>query len=746
MLALLLVCAVVIYWPARRCGLISDAWELLRIADLGLPDALLAQLGYHVIPVTHLVSTVLWNTFRLWEPGYQLANLAELVLVAWGIYFLGVRLFERRLPALLAALLLLANASFYELTMWPVIGNFQFVAALLQLCGLWVAHRALRAERPLRWIALFALAAVLAFFTYEPAISLRAAGVLYAALVPRDRAEGWSPREMWSRARGLLAGGVVALVPMLAAKLFAVHSGNTALFLPRSLPEIEQRLHFAVRAVVSIFTLRGSGEAVDVVLFPLLVIPGPWSISHDAHLVLWLVALAAATLLVLVRGRQPAVSFLLLWFWSCVIVVSIATTMVSRQYLLAAMPASILLAYAIVRVADAIARRWMVESPAAAGALAFLAFGLLAGGAKSDIVRAAALHREATEAARSIRDLVAPRASQVEEVAILNLPAWLHRHGIGAAAFVNGTWPMMRLALGGALPDKRLNLYTTASSTPPGVWASGTRPIAVTDLGEKIVDPARLVLWFDPARNRIVELNAATWRFPERYSATGMPQMTWSGGPVPALAVRAGETLELPLARPSASRWGFIRFAHAEVNGGFDVLEEGEVRLRFRPDRVRAPGWITQAFPLSAGEGVTHISIRALGDLQVSELGSLPPPASYAPEAAPDFNWWMQAEPVVVVSTPTSFPVSTSKCGAGPCELVVEYLGGADGDAVIRVDDGRQSGILASQERKVEWRTVRFSVVSGEASAPRVVTIEPRGPKPVLVRRLEAAAAQNGSS
>ena len=37
-----------------------------------------------------------------------------------------------REPNNVEALLLLANASFYELTMWPVIGNFQFAAALLQ--------------------------------------------------------------------------------------------------------------------------------------------------------------------------------------------------------------------------------------------------------------------------------------------------------------------------------------------------------------------------------------------------------------------------------------------------------------------------------------------------------------------------------------------------------------------------------------------------------------------------------------
>ncbi|MFA6957511.1 MAG: glycosyltransferase family 39 protein [Thermoanaerobaculia bacterium] len=506
-LALLGLVLTILYWPARRCGVISDAWELLGIADRGLPEALFASLGYHVIPVTHFVSTILWKTFGLWEPGYQLANLGELLLVAWGVYFLGLRLFGRPLVALLASLLLLANASFYELTMWPVIGNFQFVAALLQLAGLYAVHRAIRGEKSLRWLLMFGLAAVLSFFTYEPAISLLPAGVIYAALIPPEGGDrSW--RQMWARSRGLLVVSVVALAPMLVSKALAVRAGNTAFFLPSYGSDVALRLHYVVRAVLGIVTLRGSDGPTHALFYGFCPAPAIFSHRHYATIVAWLAVLGIATLFALFRSRQPAIPFLLLWFWDYVFVTSVATTMQSRMYLLAAMPAALLMAWGIFRVCDRLGSMTGREPAAVSATLAFVTFGLLAAGAKSDIDDVAALHREATVAARRIREIVEPRALSVDEVALVNLPGKIVRDGMGAYAFVNGTWPMMRLALHGALPPERLKLYTTSATVEPGRYANGTVPIDVAALARKMADSRAIVLVFDERNNTIVELGA----------------------------------------------------------------------------------------------------------------------------------------------------------------------------------------------------------------------------------------------
>jgi hypothetical protein len=741
-LALLAIAAGVLYWRVLRCGLISDAWELLGIAALGLPEALFQPLSYHVIPVTHLISTILWNTFGLWEPGYQIANLGELVLSAWVVYFLGVRLFGRPLVGLLAALLLLANASFYEVTCWPVIGNFQIVAGLLQLGGLFAAHRAVRSPRPALWAALFGLAAVLAFFTYEPAVSLLPAGVLYAALVPPEGGDrSW--RQLWRRAAPLLIASVVAFVPMLAAKIHATSTGNTALFLPENLDAVRTRLHFIIRGCIGIFTLRGSDAAAYTLFYPAGRPPAWGSAYHHTLIFGWFGLMGVLTLLGLFKSRQPAIPFLLLWFWLHIGIVSVATIIVSRQYYLAAIPAALLLAWAIFRVTDAIAARSARSrhDPALlSAALAFLVFGLLAAGAKSDLDDAAALHRDATVAARQLRAQIAQRAAvgPLDEVALLNLPARIVKNGVGAFAFVNGTRPMVWLGLEGRIPRASVNFYTTHTRADPGVFANGTHPITLTELGGKIADARRLVLWFDPRSRTMVELTPAAWQIPEEHTPATTPFLYWNAGSEPSLQILPGESVELPLDPEEPGSWVALKFAHGNPALSFDVLEGEVPRLQIRPREILLPAWPVLAFPVSDAAGTKSLTIRPQAELSIGGLWSFEPPERYSPGTAPFLSWWMKADPTLVVAEPLRLPLSTARCPPAGCALTFEALVAPGRDATFSVESGARMDLAPPAGAPSVWRTLTLAAGPRQGDDPIVLRIEPRGPLPVFLHWIEA--------
>ena len=737
-LALLSLATAVLRWRELRCGVLSDAWALLRIASMGLPEALFVELSYHVIPVTHLISTVLWNLFGMWEPGYQIVNLAELVLAGWLLYLFGLRLFSgtnRQLVSLVAALLLVANSSFYEVTSWPVIGNFQIAAGLLQLGGLFAVQRS---ARPAPWLALFGLAAVLAFFTYEPAVSLLPAGVLYAALVPLPGGDrSW--RQMARRAAPVLAAAVLAFVPMLAVKIWAASSGSAALFLPEDLHTAAIRLQFLLRSSLSVFTLRGSDEAVVLLYHPAGWAPAWGSVLHVAFFAAWLAVLGSLTLLAPLRSREPALLFLGLWFWIYAGTVSVATLFVSRQTFLAAIPASLLMAWGICRLADAAAGAFArpEDRRVVSAVLALLAFALLALGAKSDIDASASLHRQAKLASRRLRELIVQRvaAGPVEEIAVVNLPARILDQGVGAFAFVNGTQQMTLLTTNSVAVTQSIRFYGTSPDLRN--LANGSIHLSLTELARRIEDPGCLVLWFDPQSRTVIELNRTSWRAPREISPETLPFLSWEQAAPPRLRIPPGQSLEVPLALETPDSWGAVQFARGNPGLSFDIAEGGAPRLQVRPRKIGTPGWPVATFPLSAGAGTKALAVRAQTETWVSGIWSFVPPERYTPATSPFLTWWLKADPTLMVYEETlRLPLSTRRCPRSGCAVTIEYLAAPGRDVTFSVEGGERRELTFPAGTPPDWRTLTLR--SGEPGASAVLRIEPRGPQPVFLHSIEA--------
>src|SRR5262249_22535039 len=152
----------------------------------------------------------------------------------------------------------LANSSFYEVPFWPTVGNFQSLAAILYLAGIFAVRRAFRSPRPWPWLLLFSLSGLAAFFTYEPAVSLLGVGVLYAVLLPDGEGEDLRRRGRIRRLRPVLGWSLPAAAVVLGSKAYIASQGYHALFLPGDWQGLRLRVYLLVRGCVAIFSLVGA--------------------------------------------------------------------------------------------------------------------------------------------------------------------------------------------------------------------------------------------------------------------------------------------------------------------------------------------------------------------------------------------------------------------------------------------------------------------------------------------------------
>ena len=506
----------IFYWRAFASGVISDGWVLLEIGSRGLARAPFAILSYHAIPVANLFIAILWKLFGLKEPWYQLLNLAELTTVGWLLYRLGRHLFAEARIGLLASLLFLSNSSFYDVPLWPVVGNFHSLSALLYLAALFAVHRAVRSARPATWVWSFALASLAAFFTYEPAVSVLAAGLFYAVLVPVGAAEPGGGRTGLARARLLAPALLTAAAVILASKVWAAAAGHTALIPPNGLEGLVIRLYLLVRACIALFSLRGADPALYAVFSFGSFTPIGTRAFH-AFLGAWLLVLTGSAAILVWKAREPTVRLLVLWLAAHLLAVSAGVDIVSRHFYLAALPASLLTSWALWRGADrmasALARLPSFDglgmSPSQAGAVLVLPIvTLLAAGARTDLDSAAAVHLEATQATRQITDLVHRRllaSAAPPRVVLVNMPAILIRDGMAAFTFGNGLTEQLRLTTAGRVYWP-LSVYTRTDEAP-GTFADKSQPITLSGLSALVRDPGVLVLMFDPRSRTVVELD-----------------------------------------------------------------------------------------------------------------------------------------------------------------------------------------------------------------------------------------------
>ncbi len=718
----------ILYRRAFASGLIGDSWVLLEIGRRGITKAPFVLLSYHFIPVANLFVALLWKLFRLHEAAYQALNLLELAVVAWLAARLGRGLFAEARVGLLAGLLFLANSSFYDVPLWPVVGNFHSLAAMFYLAALF----ALRTESPARRNGLFALFTLLGFFTYEPTLSVLAVGALYVFFAPfaGEGTADW--RAGLSRVRALLPAllGVPAVV--LASKIWASRHGSVPFFVPHDLQALTIRGFLLVRACLGLFSLRGADPALYAIFSFGSFVP----IGGRAFLTLvaaWLLALGALAAWLLVKG-SPAVRFLTAWLTLHLLMVAAGIEMVSRHYYLAALPASLLASRALWRGAEGavafLVRRSLLPAPglptAHAGTfLLLLPLTLLMTGAWTDLDAAAAVHREATAASRAVTALVARclAADPAPRIVTVNLPTILVRDGMAAFTFGSGLNEQLRLVF-----DDRLRkpLYThTYSTGAQGAFAGASQEITFSRLGSLIRQPGNLVLRFDPWSRRVVEADQPSWTVPRAYLRDTAPLLEWQEGEWPWLRLAAGSPLELPLAVPPEGGWIALRYLHGPetsfaVTAG-DAGDAGETPALAVDAKAGPADWPVALFPISPSSGTAApltLRLSPRSEVWLAGVWSFSPPAAYTPETAPFLPWNLRPFAAFSLTEPIRLPLAAASSGASSVVIRLEVLAEPGRGFSLALGDAPAQSFDFSPLAPPEWRTLDVPAPPGTAGGP----------------------------
>lgn len=742
-LVLLALYTAILYARAFAIGVLSDGWVLLEIGSRGFREAPFVLLDYHTIPVTNLLMVVLWKVVGLAEQWYQVVNLAEFVLVGWALYLFGAALFRQPRVGLLASLLFLANSSFYEVPLWPTVGNFQSLAALLYLAALASVHRALGSVRPWPWIALFTLCAGAAFLTYEPTVSVLAVGALYALIAPARPGGAFASVGRWRRAFAVAALSLPVIAIILASKLYALSEGHGAMFLPSSWPDLHLRLHLIVRGCIGIFSLIGADHTLYRILTFNLVPPGG-SPLHVAFVSVWALGLVFGAALFTWRTRSLAARFTVLWFALHMLTVGTAIDVVSRHLYLGALPGALLSAWLLWGGADH-AAAWLgrrgrlpaphVSPPRVAIVLVFLVLVLLTWGASIDRGVATTLHVEATRASRQLVALVRQRLAQspstTPRIALVNMPATVVQDGVAVFAFVNGLDQMLWLTTGTGDPE----LFHTYARTGAR-FAKESRPLTLSELHRRAHDPSSLVLTFDRRTRTVMEANRTTWRLPEKYDAESAPFLEWHRGAWPWFRVYANQPLELPFEVRTEPAWLAIRYLRTP-GAAFTVTTGSRPALGIRAPDTATPSWPVVTAPLETASERADVTLSPGSEVWLAGVWSFTPIERYSPETASFLAWESPPFPNLphfVVTDTIRLPLSASPCAERSCTLRVDYLAerGRNFTLVVEGSPGRTFDFdrLAAPE----WRSERVPITPSRGI---VVRIEPRGPAALVFRALE---------
>jgi hypothetical protein len=502
-----------LYAPSAGIGLLSDAYYVLGHVSRGLLHSLSWDGSYHYYPVANAFWAVLWKLFGLSALGYQVVSLAQFVGNGWLLYLFGRWLLGDWRVALLGSLLFLGSSAAYEVTCWPVNGNLHNLAATFYLLALGLLWGGVRSSRPALWGWLFGLVTALAVFTYEPTVTLAAVGACQVALLAA--ADAGEPVRRWLRRRAsllllvrLVGPGVLAVLAGLLVRAGFVLAGMQATAAPADYPF---QLFLLVRAVLAIFTLTGADPLLY--RFYSLGIPNAWGTEVSRGLLwAWTAAMAGLALAALWRDRRPAVRGLVAWFSVHLVLLHLVTAVVSRHFLIPAIPGSLLLALALWhgarRAAARLPRRG--RRPFAGGTRAALVWTIAAAAVAALLVhsaiyvrRAVDVHLEATAATRAVREAIAAgrqRRPQARRLLLLNMDAILSRGGLGAFTFDNGLAQMVEFHFPGEFA--RVELGFTEEAEPGGHWANGSAAIGRRELSRRLADRRWIVVRFERASRR----------------------------------------------------------------------------------------------------------------------------------------------------------------------------------------------------------------------------------------------------
>lgn len=719
-----------LYAPVLGFYFMADAWNLLEHARRGFFQALLSPLGAHHVPVAGVFNNLLWGFFGANPTAWAVVLLALLAALGTALQRLGTRLLGSAPLAFLASLLFTANASFHEVSLWPVVGGVHLLAALFVVVALLAAADLADGgpARPGVFASSWRLAGWLtaAYFTEHdtlPALLLVALWLIWARL----RAHGVGLTGV-GRLLGRRDEVAFLLQTLLPLALLLVAAIVTRVYLEAPTSAGGDRAYWLVRGLLSVFSLHASHDA----LHALLTLGGntPIDTLSTARCVGgWLLAGLLAMILVL-RRASPGVSVLALWLLLQAAYTGLVHTFVPRHALLLALPAALLTLHALATLA----RRLPAPGFGPWGLPAFAVL-LLVAGAQADVARAARAYGASSLANRALVALLLqefPQRPQGSGITLINLPAAMAEGGIGARAFGHGLDNLVNLNLAtapGELQKRRL----MSSVAPASYYAAGSVPLGLTELRDQLATPARLVVLYDGATRRPRLVTNTSLPTPDRYTAQSAPQLDWQSGAWPWLSVLPSQPFDLPLRTDGGRRFGALRFL-ANPDTRLLVKVDGREAARLEPDSARAPRWAVITFPLDMGamaSGEVVVTLDSSSGTPIADVFSFAPPANYTPASAPFLPWTAGVPAYTAIEHETAFPLDRGHCLQN-CSLRLELLAEHGRDATVSLGPGSSALPLRFDAQAApSWRAYRVPLPDG--AEPVTLHLRRDGPQAVFL-------------
>jgi hypothetical protein len=321
---------------------------------------------------------------------------------------------------------------------------------------------------------------------------------------------------------------------------------------------------------------------------------------------------------------------------------------------------------------------------------------------------------------------------------MVNMPAILVRDGMAAFTFGNGLPEQLRLAFGDRL---RLPLLThTYSTGAQGSFAGTSREVTLRQLAALIQEPGDLVLRFDPGSRRVVEAERTAWILPRAYLRETAPILEWQEGEWPWLRLAAGSPLELPLAAPPEGGWIALRYLRRPETrfslAAGTTAGAGETSLL----AIEPPGgpaaWTVALLPAPVTPGTAvplSLRLRPGSEVWLAGLWSFAPPADYTPETAPFLAWNFRPFAAFSLAAPIRLPLAAPAAGTPAGAIRLEVLAQPGRSFALALGDGPARSFDFSTLAVPEWRTLDLPAPPGR---PAVLRLVPRGPLPVVVKRL----------
>lgn len=699
--------AFVLDIPAFHIGLLSDAWVVLGTSQ----ESWVAPIGQHRIPLLNLTTSAMWKVFGTHGARYQGLNLLLFAGVACLVFRAGRSILGRSGPALLAALLFVSSATYYEVYCWPVIGNMNSLATGLAVLAL-LAARQSALGKSTGWSWTFAGLALAAFWTYELTAPTLVAGGVWILLGRWRSEDSWRQKIRASWARLLPAG--CALFAILAVRWAWPNPVlDTASLLDYPL----FRFGLAIRGALGLLTLRGSETALTFLQSFGSQAPFPTRLHNAANLA-WFALLIGGSLWLWWRDRLTGMRWLLSWFWIQLAISAVATGVVSRHLYLPAIPALLILARLLFAGAESSRARAILGNRAS---VAPWVIGLtLALGAQTERTEAVDLHVRATAELRRLEALLRERSAEeppLKQVVILGLPAILRHQGIAAHIAINGTYDLVRLVLG---PQVTTHLGHFLLPNTPGYQPGGSQPYGPANLEPWLADPQTLVLQYREgleAERSVRRLTATSWRFPDRYTEESSEWLPWSAG---VLRLPPGRDWPFRFSGCGSEPWMAIAY-HDLGGSGPQASWAGT-------------GWVAPPAPATGalrvgvfalpGSGPDPVvALSTAGDSAIRGLWCFSPVTRYTPASAPYLPWRAGMEPAFPLSGQMTLPLRVS-AGVPIRIAVLQDPGGPP--PTIQVD-GRFLDPSPHQGRvgRIEYDTIPAStgVVAVSISSPTARTL-----------------------